>query len=367
MNMITIRQIEDNETFENLRRDWDHLLEKSPLKSAFLTWEWLHGWWQVNGADRKLLLLTAWQGEELIAVAPLMLEKRKKFGLPLRALVNLGTPQGDVGGFLFNADAGDEVLLHLWQFLMENKHQWDILELNEFSFGGREHNLLKTEAEKNNLPWREMKNAHFFITLAETWEKFSERLARKFRYNLRRALRLAEEVGPVEIRHYTGNQVTWEVFQTVVEINRNAHYPRLYNSPTEQALIRELTERKAPQQGWLDVYILWVNNQPIAYEYGFGYEGRFEDWRSGFDTRFPANISIGKLLAMEVVQKCIQEGYSEIDFLRGDESYKEEWEPSQRDFVNLRIFNNKSVSAFTAYFWLEKIKPMLKKGKEPGR
>jgi CelD/BcsL family acetyltransferase involved in cellulose biosynthesis len=179
-------------------------------------------------------------------------------------------------------------------------------------------------------------------------------------------LRLAEEIGPVEIRHYTGDQVTWEVFQTVVEINRNAHYPRLYNSPTEQAFIRELTERKAPQQGWLDVYILWVNNQPIAYEYGFGYEGRFEDWRSGFDTRFPANISIGKLLAMEVVQKCIQEGYSEIDFMRGDESYKEEWEPSQRDFVNLRIFNNKSVSAFTAYLWLEKIKPMLKKGKEPG-
>jgi hypothetical protein len=67
---------------------------------------------------------------------------------------------------------------------------------------------------------------------------------------------------------------------------------------------------------------------------------------------------------MQVVQKCIQENYKEIDFLRGDEAYKQEWMPSQREFINIRIFNNKKIPAVFAYLWLEKIKPLLKKSDE---
>jgi CelD/BcsL family acetyltransferase involved in cellulose biosynthesis len=253
----------------------------------------------------------------------------------------------------------------LWEYLAQNKNKWDIIEFNEFTFGGFEHQILKGQSQAAQFLWREEKNDHYFITLQDTWEKFSERLGRKFRYNLRRALRLAEEIGPVEIRHFSGEQVTWEVFQTVIEINRHANHPRLYSSQTEQALIRELTEQTSPKQGWLDVYILSVNNEAIAYEYGFAYEGRFEDWRSGFDTRFPANVSVGKLLAMQVVQKCIQEKYNEIDFLRGDESYKQEWMPLHREFVNMRIFNKKSIPAVIAYLWLEKVKPLFKKQPAP--
>jgi CelD/BcsL family acetyltransferase involved in cellulose biosynthesis len=360
MSKITIKNIQEIKSFENIREDWDCLLASSPVKSAFLTWEWLYGWWKVNGADRDLWLITAWRDNKLIGIAPLMRETRKKLGVPLRAIVNMGTPQNDVGGFLFN-DEGSEVPLLLWNYLAENKSKWDIIELIEFTFSGTEHKVLRAQSRDKKLLWREEKNIHYFIALEDTWDKFSERLARKFRYNLRRALRLAEEIGPVEIRHFTGNKVTQDVFQTVLEINRHAHYPRLYHSQQEQALIKELTEQTAPRQGWLDVHILSVNNEPIAYEYGFGYEGRFEDWRSGYDTRFPVNISIGKLLAMQVVQKCIQEKYNEIDFLRGDETYKQEWMPSQREFVNIRIFNNKSPQAVLAYLWLEKIKPLLKK------
>jgi len=362
-NKITIKNIQDIETFENIRKDWDRLLSHSPVKSVFLTWEWLYGWWKVYGADKELWLVTAWQDAELVGIAPLMRETRKKFGLSLHTIVNLGTPQNDVGGFLFDEKDTDIPTL-LLEYLAQNKNKWDIIELNEFKSDGAEHKILETQSRTNHFLWREEKNPHYFITLEANWEKFSERLAKKFRYNLRRGLRLAEEIGAVEIKHFTGNEVTWDVFQTVIEINGHANYPRLYHSQSEQALIKELTEQKTSNAGWLDVYILWVNNEAIAYEYGFVYEGRFEDWRSGFDTRFPSNVSIGKVLAMQVVQKCIQENYKEIDFLRGDEAYKQEWMPSQREFINMRIFNNKKIPAVFAYLWLEKIKPLLKKSDE---
>lgn len=362
MSKLIIKNIQDAETFKSIQKNWDQLLADSPTKSVFLTWEWLYSWWKVNGNNKELWLITAWRGDEIVGIAPLMRETRKKFGLSLHAIVNLGTPQNDVGGFLFNPKDVD-VPHSLYNYLDQNKDKWDIVELNEFASNGPEHNLLENLSLNNRLLWREEKNSHYFITLENNWEKFSERLARKFRYNLRRALRLAEEIGKVEIEHFSGNTATWEAFQTVIEINRHANYPRLYNSPSEQMLIKELIEQTTSGQSWLDIYILSVNNKPVAYEYGFVYEKRFEDWRSGFDTRFPANVSIGKVLAMQVVQKCIQENYNEIDFLRGDESYKQEWMPSERSFSNIRLFNNGRIFAVFAYWWLQKIKPALKKSR----
>jgi len=358
MSDIEVKIIQNTREFASLCKDWERLLEQSPVKSAFLTWEWLFGWWKVHQENRRLWLIAAWRKGELAGVAPLMRERRRKFGLSLRAVVNLGAPQSDAGGFLFK---DENVLFHLWSRLAQNREEWDMIELNEFARNGAEMQFLRGELAKTDFLWREEGNVHYFIPLEETWDKFSGRLARKFRYNLRRALRLAEEIGPVEICHYSGEQVTWEVFNTVVQINRHAHYPRLYNSQTEQALIRALIDQPQPKQGWLDVYLLRVNGEAIAYEYGFQYEKRFEDWRSGFDTRFPSNISVGKLLAMEVVQQCIREGYTEIDFLRGDETYKQEWEPLQREFASLRVFNRKSPPAVAAHLWLEKVKPLLKK------
>jgi hypothetical protein len=35
--------------------------------------------------------------------------------------------------------------------------------------------------------------------------------------------------------------------------------------------------------------------------------------------------------------------------------------PSSRDFTKLRIFNRRKPTAILSYFWLEKIKPYLKK------
>ena len=83
MNRVTIKHIQDFETFKGIREDWDRLLENSPLKSAFLTWEWLYGWWKVNRAGRELWLITAWRGNELVGIAPLMLETRKIVPVPM--------------------------------------------------------------------------------------------------------------------------------------------------------------------------------------------------------------------------------------------------------------------------------------------
>jgi CelD/BcsL family acetyltransferase involved in cellulose biosynthesis len=355
---IDVRQIQDTVSFKNLKQQWEQLLALSPTQSTFLTWEWLFSWWKVYGDNKYLWLITAWRGAELIGIAPLMLETRNTF---IRVLTNIGTPQSDISGFIYGAGDKDAVKA-IFQYLIHNKKHWDILEFNEFPHTWAEQHEFNHRFTKNSFWILENRNQHFYIQLDnDDWEKYSEKLARKFRYNLRRALKLAEAIGPVKLNQYRGAEVSWEIFKTIVKINRYANYPRIYNSPSERALIKELVEQMASNQNYFEVYILSINNKPVAYEYGFVYQGRFEDWRSGFDTRLPPNVSIGKVLAMKVVQTCIAHKYTEIDFLRGDESYKQEWTPSSRKFTKIRIFNRRKLTAILSYIWLEKIKPNLKK------
>jgi len=103
---IDVCHIKDFEAFGSLRDAWNLLLQNNPVQDAFLTWEWLYTWWKHYGKPRELWLITAWIAEELVGIAPLMLEERRKYSLRLRVLCSLGTPDIDVGGFIVRE--GDE-------------------------------------------------------------------------------------------------------------------------------------------------------------------------------------------------------------------------------------------------------------------
>ena len=358
-NGITIRQTYTPEEFEALKNPWSQLLSKSPTQSAFLTWEWLYSWWNVYRGRKSLRLITAWRGSELSGIAPFMLEPRGKFGIGPRVLTSLGAPQSDIGGFLYRT--GDtEVVEGLFGFLADNQGEWDITEFHEFPRSCLELDMLREKFPHNLSAMINEVNQHYYIPLEGNWESYQKSLQKKFRYNLGRATRLAEEIGPVEFKQFRGESINKDVIQTIVEINQYSHYPRLYNQPVEQAFIRTLAEQMK-QTDWFRAYLLFVNKQPVAYEYGFHFNGRFEDWRAGFDTRLSSNISIGKALAKMVIQACYEQANTEIDFLRGDEPYKQEWKPAAREYVNTRLFNRRALSAFVAYQWLATIKPRMKR------
>ncbi len=356
---INIKQISDVGSFINLKDQWKQLLSESPTQSAFLSWEWLYAWWMVYGENKQLYLLTAWRESALVGIAPLMMEKRKKAGFGLKVLTSLGTPQSDIGGFIYGVN-DTEVVDTLFKYLADHKNEWDMIELNEFLESCAERTSMKQIFSQIGMPMLEGINQHYFIPLEGNWESYKQNLPKKFRYNLGRAVRLAEEIGPVEFKHYTGTEMNEEVIQTIIEINRYSHYPRLYNLPVEQAFLKALSRQMA-EVSWFGVYLLFVNKQPVAYEYGFHYNGRFEDWRAGFDTRMASNISIGKALAMMVIESCYNQSDKEIDFLRGDEQYKLEWKPAKRNFANSRIFNNRKLPAAAAYQWLTNIKPRIRR------
>ena len=72
----------------------------------------------------------------------------------------------------------------------------------------------------------------------------------------------------------------------------------------------------------------------MAFEYGFNTDGRFEDWRTGYDTNF-GDKAVGKVLLSLLLIDLFNRGYQDFDFLRGEYDHKERWKPSSREFLGI--------------------------------
>src|SRR5438034_687859 len=89
---VTIEVVEQAARFRDLRQEWNALLQASASDCLFLTWEWLYTWWQCLSGKNSLFLLLVRFGEELVAIAPMMIRPRQLTRLlPFQTLEFLGT------------------------------------------------------------------------------------------------------------------------------------------------------------------------------------------------------------------------------------------------------------------------------------
>ena len=61
--------------FKKLENEWGQLLEACAKDNFFLSWKWLSVWWHLYGFDLEWLLIGVRDGEQLIGVAPLCIQK----------------------------------------------------------------------------------------------------------------------------------------------------------------------------------------------------------------------------------------------------------------------------------------------------
>jgi len=68
---VEIKVIEDMSAFAQLEPFWNQLVAESSINRCHSTFEWLFTWWRHFGADRRLLLLVAYEHGVPVGLAPL--------------------------------------------------------------------------------------------------------------------------------------------------------------------------------------------------------------------------------------------------------------------------------------------------------
>ena len=354
---IRIHQISEKEEFLNLKDAWGNLFAQNYIQSAFLSWEWLYSWWEVYEDEQKLWIITAWNADELVGIVPLMYASEKRRGFSFNTLYPLGSPLCDVSGILLK-DESEAVLRAMSDYLIQQKGDWDTLVFNNFRQDDFALVWIKSYLHDAGMKIREKSSDHFYIPLTGNWDEYLASLPRGFRKNIRRATRGSARKGEVSCLHFLGKNATWQVFQKIIKIDRYSKYPIIYQSDKEQAF-HKLLFSYTPAKNKIELFFLEIDNIPVAYEYGFVQNGRYESWRASYDYRFDPKISIGTLLSKLVTEKSFELGYKEIDFLRGAESYKRNWKPAVRKYSKIRFIRKRNFLAIGIYIWFPQFKNRL--------
>jgi len=333
MNKQTsIRRIQILKDFEELQEDWNRLLERHAEQTMFLTWEWLYAWWKHNLEGRELWLLTAWQKNDLVGIAPLMLSNTRKHGMPFRLLQTLGTPNTDHSDFIA-ANDDPEIVTLLCQYIFDQKDKWDAIELNEHKDEDANTRIITNLLESSGLILNIKSNLHQHVEITGSWDDYFKSLSRNMRRDIEKSIRHAKENHTLDLKYFRGTEVCWEHFETFFEINQNGSFPEKYESEKERSFHRELFELTR-EKNLIEIIILYLDGKPVAFDYGFNLNGRFEDWRTGYDKNY-AEQSVGKVLLIMLLKDLFDHGYRDFDFLRGEYDHKDRWKPSSHKFLNM--------------------------------
>ncbi len=351
-NPLRVELIDDPKRFDDIREDWNKLLESSPNDSLTVTWEWLSIWWQAFGAARHLRIIAIWDGNTLVGSVPLLARPtaHRYFGtLPFRRIEFLasGEPPGDeVCSDYLNwiAAAGREAqivdlaldflnrdLAGEWHEILLPDVRGDSPTLKVMEAACRKRGLLLETLSRESSP---------YINLPSSWDQYLASVSSSFRYKLRRGRRDFEQLGGKYRVAETQSDID-ELFPMLIRLHTarwNARgLPGAFVSKPRNRF-HELILPLALKNGWLRLGVLTLPEGPIGAIYSFRYRGRVYFYQSGIAPQESSHLRPGTLLHSYEIESAIGAGYNEYDFLKqGGPDYKDDWANAAHELVCTRI------------------------------
>jgi CelD/BcsL family acetyltransferase involved in cellulose biosynthesis len=282
---------------ESRRDDWSRLAERS--RNIFATWEWAATWWDHYGENASPAFRACRGSDgEVLAILPLYVARRGR----LRLLRFIGHGRGDVLGPICAEDDEPAAGTALARALAERLPRGPVGD----AIGGTR---IQTEAN----PYLEIGGS--------TWDDFLAGVSRKLRGNIRRSARRLEEEHDVNYRLCDGPDRLEADFDILMRLHAARWGTEGAFEGKAGAFHRDFAHR-ALEAGWLRLWVMEVDSQPVAVWYGFRFEGVDFFYQSGRDEAWDQH-SVGFQLVVHTIRCAFDDGMSRYAFLRGDEPYKE--------------------------------------------
>lgn len=355
--MITIEKVVTREGFQRLKPDWNPLLESSSGNTITLTWEWLSTWWDVFGEGRELYILLAREGGRVIGIAPLLKRTVQHYGLlPFRRLEFLASGEDEADeicseylDFIIERGREAETLEAFYDFLNDADEDWDEMLLTDISGESPSLPLLKRLSETFGTKYHILREqTGIYVPLPDNWEAFFANVSREFSRKIRRDRRVAAELG-AELRIIDSIENFEECFETLITLHQvrwtSRGLPGVFSSDKFTRFHRQVAP-KLLNKGWINLFILSIDDRPIAALYDFIYDGKMIYYQSGLDLDSASLHSPGILIRSYAIEKAIREGLTECDFLKGEVTgYKAGYRGKLRNIVQLRLARARSKEA----------------------
>jgi CelD/BcsL family acetyltransferase involved in cellulose biosynthesis len=334
MHIELIQQIED---LPLDRASWHSMLQDNGTNTVFQTYEWFDSWWKNYGKSHQLVFLLAYQDEQLLAFAPLMLTTHAHGQKILHFIGDMNTDYCD---FVINGNHM-QVIAEFVQFLYSGVVDWTSMLLLNIPDQSTTPACLQTICHEKGYNI-DIKLPVSTPTLYIRGHR-DEALAIVNKYSVNRHLRKLQKLGKLEFVNLHKKQDILEYidlfFQQHIARYQLKNQPSQFADSTNREFYIDLVKNFDPS-GWLLFSMLLLDGKPVACHLGFEYHDKLIWYKPAFDPAYK-DFSPGILMLKHLVEYSIEAGYSELDFTVGDEFFKNRFCNRTRYNQNIAIYRSR--------------------------
>jgi CelD/BcsL family acetyltransferase involved in cellulose biosynthesis len=270
------------------------------------------------------------------------------FGLKRGTIEFIGTGHPTYSNFIISNEH-DKCIQAFFEYLNTLPEKWVCAELVNLS---QDRNSLLGLNKLSNSVRRGKKC--LYTKLPSTNEAYLSTIKRKDKKEFRRNLRRLQNDGfKVELTDCLGANQINEGMNALFCLNQKRwHYKGFSGKFSDSNYCNFCLEvaKCFSEKGWLGLYNFELSGKPVASLFGFKYKSTYSAYITGMDPEYKL-YGIGTLLFMKVIERCIQDGLAEFDFMWGTDTYKKQYNPASKYTFKASVPRNGVVSHLTYLFY----------------
>lgn len=323
------------EALAGLRAEWNELCERMEYATPFATWEWAEGWLQVIGRDAKVLIAVARRNGRAVGILPLARAGSNAWS-PVLTMLGVDRLYPDHIALLAAGETTHELLAALLRAALTAAGSRARIDLPMVAADSG----MDRACAAAGLPARaRAAGIAPYLPIRGSFEEFLKGLSSNERYKIRNRTKKMLAVPGVRFGAVAENEVPAVLIRL-----RELHAMRATQKGIESSFDRDDVQQfharlvAALPGASLAFRCLWSGDEIFAVFYGFTLQGRLFYFQLGYDPAW-SDRSPGIVLLSEVIRDAHERGYTEFNFLQGDEPFKWTWTKQSRTLNNWNFYS----------------------------
>ncbi|WP_291868761.1 GNAT family N-acetyltransferase [Bradyrhizobium sp.] len=324
--------IETLPSMAKLEDNWNAVYDADDEAHIFLSWQWLSGWLSYIHGPWFVLAAKAGESADLpyVAFLPLRLQTTIEKSDTVSDMRMAGNFAADYTGLVCRPEAEHKVIPAFARYVRQMN--WARLNLDNLRISERRARLLLACFPKAGFKTTEANRVSKvdgidnsrcpYVTLPKDWDSYLATLSPNTRQKIRRLLKQVDAPGEYRITVATPETFTRDL-NTLLGFWETKWRPRKGNLVDGLVRSNGAMLTRSFQSGMLYLPTFWHGDRPVA-ALATLVEPRkrtFSFYMTGRDETFDGPPS-GVILHAFSIRHAIAQGFSEYDFLRGNEPYK---------------------------------------------
>ncbi len=333
MSIEVIHTIPD---FLQLKEEWNTLLSQSASHVPFLRHEFLSQWWvNLGGGEWEsgdlTILLQRDKGGIITGIAPFFISDQK---------INfIGSHEiSDYLDLIVSPENHSEFIVEIMKFLSSDLAPiWKTVDLYNLPEDSPTISLMAEAAKTAGFHTKlNIIQPAPAVKLPSSWQAYLDSLEDRYKEEISRKNRNADSYFlPVDWYIVNDEHDLAREIDDFLDLMANNIEKEKFLTDQMKKQIKDIA-REAFNEGWLQLAFLIVGNVKAAGYLNFDFNKKIWIYNSGMNSVFE-NLSPGWVLLSKIIDWSIDEGKTELDFMRGDEIYKYQFGGIDQKVLHLQI------------------------------